>query len=197
MAKNTKTQSFRVNATEKMWREMVNYHENHTEKEFREQYSFSWSSIINDATERGYYEKKRKHSAPSPVNECTDRLVFSISGANSKRKKIARSIQLYEDTCDRLRAIEEKYMLLKKFDILDQLLSFALEHLDSPKENECKDRLSFSVTANSERKKIMRSTQLYDDTYNLLQSVEAKYMMLRHFDIIDQLLVFALNHLDT
>ena len=73
MARNTVTEQFRQSAPEEHWRELVADHDSLSKEDFEAKYHFSWSSIMNDAAEKGYYEKKRKHSSSTLVQRNPDR----------------------------------------------------------------------------------------------------------------------------
>ncbi len=71
MARNPVTEQFRQSATKEQWRELVSNHDALTKERLEEKYRFSWSSIMNDTAEKGYYEKKRKNYS-SILNQLLD-----------------------------------------------------------------------------------------------------------------------------
>ena len=128
MARNTVTEQFRQSATEEQWKQLVSDHDTLTKEQFEEKYHFSWSSIMNDATEKGYYEKKRKYSAPTLVQRNPDgSKAFYVADRPADRKKISRSVQLDEDIYARLQALERDKGQYTHSSILNQLLDDALK----------------------------------------------------------------------
>ncbi len=119
MAKNTYLDEFRANATEEDWRAAVEDHDNLSNDEFSEKYKFSWSAIQTEATERGFYEPKRKTSTNTKKELILERHPAGI-------KKKSRSVILEEDVIKRLNSIEEYYGQYNKTSILNQLLKDAL-----------------------------------------------------------------------
>lgn len=128
MARNTVTEQFRRSATEEQWRELVADHDSLSKEDFDAKYHFSWSSIMNDAAEKGYYEKKRKHSSPTLVRRNPDGSeVFFVSAQPADIKKVSRSVQLNEDIYNRLQSIEHDNGQYTHSSILNQLLDDALK----------------------------------------------------------------------
>jgi hypothetical protein len=128
MARNTVTEQFRQTATEEQWRELVSDHDTLPKEQFEEKYHFSWSSIMNDAAERGYYEKKRKHfSSTLPQRNPDGSEVFFVAAQPSDLKKVSRSVQLSEDIYARLQSLEHDNGQYTHSSILNQLLDDALK----------------------------------------------------------------------
>lgn len=128
MARNTVTQQFRDTATEEQWKELVADHDTLSDEEFKNKYGFSWSSIMNDAADKGYYEKKRKHHSPTLTQRNPDGSeVFFVSAQPADLKKVSRSVQLNEDIYDRLQSLEHDNGQYTHSSILNQLLDDALK----------------------------------------------------------------------
>ena len=128
MARNTTTQQFRDNATNEQWIEMVADHEVLSSEEFRDKYFFSWSSILNDAVSRGYYEKKRRYHAPATYQKKADGTeTFFVNSQSAGIKKVVRSVQLNEDIYSRLQSLEYDNGQYTHASILNQLLDDALK----------------------------------------------------------------------
>ena len=128
MARNTVTEQFRQSATEDQWRELVSDHDTLSKEQFEEKYHFSWSSIMNDAAEKGYYEKKRqRHSSALPQRNPDGSETFYVADRPADRKKVSRSVQLDEDIYTRLQALERDKGQYTHSSILNQLLDDALK----------------------------------------------------------------------
>ena len=127
MARNTVTEQFRQSATEEHWRELVADHDSLSKEDFEAKYHFSWSSIMNDAAEKGYYEKKRKHSSTLVQRNPDGAEVFFVSAQPTDIKKVSRSVQLNEDIYNRLQSIEHDNGQYTHSSILNQLLDDALK----------------------------------------------------------------------
>lgn len=83
---------------------------------------------MNDAAEKGYYEKKRKHSSPTLVQRNPDGSeMFFVSAQPADIKKVSRSVQLNEDIYNRLQSIEHDNGQYTHSSILNQLLDDALK----------------------------------------------------------------------
>ena len=127
MARNTVTQQFRDTATEEEWRQMVADHDTLSPEDFKEKYKFSWSGIMNDAADRGYYEKKRNSSPTLSQKKADGTDVFFVSAQPADIKKISRSVQLNEDVYARLQNLEHDNGQYTHSSILNQLLDDALK----------------------------------------------------------------------
>ena len=127
MARNTVTQQFRDNATDEQWKQLVLDHENCSDEDFRSKYGFSWNAIMNEAAEKGYYEKKRKYLGPTTAPVSSELLSFLVSPQPADIKKISRSVQLNEDIYHRLQTIEHDNGQYTRSSILNQLLDDALK----------------------------------------------------------------------
>jgi len=128
MPRNTVTEQFRQSATEDQWRELVSDHENLSKDDFEAKYNFSWSSIMNDAAERGYYEKKRQRSSSTPVLTTeTGAKMLIVAPQPAGIEKIPRSVQLNKDIYDRLKSLEDENTQYTHAAILNQLLDDALK----------------------------------------------------------------------
>ncbi len=127
MARNTATQRFRDTANDDEWIQMVQDHESFSKEDFESKYNFSWSSIMNDAVNRGLYEKKRIHSSPTPQLLNPDGTeLFYVKDQPADRKKISRSVQLDQNIYERLQALERDKGQYTHSSILNQLLDDAL-----------------------------------------------------------------------
>ncbi len=127
MARNTLTQQFRNTATIEQWKQLVEDHDSLTKEQFEDKYKFSWSSIMNDAADKGYYEKKRKHYSHTLTQKNPDGSeVFFVSAQPADIKKVARSVQLNEDIYNRLQSLEHDNGQYTHSSILNQLLDDAL-----------------------------------------------------------------------
>lgn len=126
--RNTVTQQFRDTAAEDDWRQMVTDHDELSKEEFEGKYRFSWASIMPDAVEKGYYERKRKASpAPAPTTFSTENsAAFFVAPVPAWQKKISRSVQLSEDIYSRLQSLEDANSQYTHASILNQLLDEAL-----------------------------------------------------------------------
>ena len=128
MARNTVTEQFRQSATEEQWKQLVSDHDTLSKEQFEEKYHFSWSSIMNDAAEKGYYEKKRKHYSPTLTQRNPDGSeMFFVSAQPADIKKVSRSVQLNEDIYNRLQSLEHDNGQYTHSSILKQLLDDALK----------------------------------------------------------------------
>jgi hypothetical protein len=136
MAKNTKVQQFRNSATEEEWKELV---KNATStvpvgKDIQKEYKFSWSAIMNDAADRGYYEKRVRSIPPSSEDsksedtKSEDAHNFIVDDLPEKKENvISRSVQLDKNIYDRLKVLETAKRQYTHKAILNQLLSDALK----------------------------------------------------------------------
>lgn len=126
--KQTKAQIFRDTATDEQWKDMVAHatSDNPIGASLPDTYGFSWSTIRNDAIERGYYESKRRPSstASDPVQDTIP--VFRIDDITEDPECISRSIQIYTDISDRLNALCKSKQQYTKKAVLNQLLDEAL-----------------------------------------------------------------------
>lgn len=128
MARNTVTQKFRDTATDEQWKQLVTDHDTLSKEEFEDKYDFSWSSIMQDAVDKGYYEKKRNYSSSAPgETRTTGKLQFYVADTPADTKKIARSVQLNKDIYDRLQKLESDKGQYTHSSILNQLLDDALK----------------------------------------------------------------------
>ena len=127
MARNTVTQQFRDTATEEQWKQLVADHDSLTKDQFEDKYKFSWSSIMNDAADKGYYEKKRKHYSPTLQKKADGSEMFFVSAQPADIKKVSRSVQLNEDIYTRLQSLEHDNGQYTHSSILNQLLDDALK----------------------------------------------------------------------
>ena len=128
MARNTVAQQFRDTAPDEKWKELVADHDTLSDEEFKTKYGFSWSSVMQDAVEKGFYEKKRKHSSPTLVQRNPDGSeVFFVSAQPADIKNVSRSVQLNEDIYNRLQSIEHDNGQYTHSSILNQLLDDALK----------------------------------------------------------------------
>ena len=128
MAKNTTAQQFRDTATDEQWKQLVADHEALSKEDFESKYHFSWSAVMNDAAKKGYYQKKRIHSSPTPLYKKEDGTdIFIVAAHPADIKKISRSVQLNEDIYVRLQAIENDNGQYTHSSILNQLLDDALK----------------------------------------------------------------------
>ncbi len=126
MPRNTVTQQFRITATEEQWKQLVADHDSLSDEEFKNKYGFSWSSIMNDAADKGYYQKKRKYNSPmKKISNGAE--TFFVKAQPSDIKKISRSVQLNEDIYNRLQSIEHDNGQYTHSSILNQLLDDALK----------------------------------------------------------------------
>lgn len=127
MARNTVAQQFRETATEEQWRQIVIDHDELSDSHFRDKYNFSWSAVMNDAVERGYYEKKKRyHSVIQSQKKADGTDVFFVTSQSAGVKKVARSVQLREDIYSRLQSLEYDNDQYTHISILNQLLDDAL-----------------------------------------------------------------------
>lgn len=131
MAKNTKVQQFRDTAAEVTWKELV---ADATAtipigKEITKKYAFSWSAIMNDAAERGYYKKRERSTSPSSEDDRSeDSHAFMVDNLPEKAEDvISRSVQLDKSIYDRLKVLETAKRQYTHKLILNQLLSDALK----------------------------------------------------------------------
>ena len=128
MPKNTKVQQFRNDATEENWKDLVADAVATVPigKDIQQKYGFSWSAIMNDAAERGYYEMRRKASAEYARSE--DAHVFIVDDLPEEAEEvISRSVQLDKNIYDRLKSLETAKRQYTHRAILNQLLSDALK----------------------------------------------------------------------
>ncbi len=122
MPKNTITQKFRETATDEKWKDLVDDHEKLSSEDFKKKYNFTWSAVVNDATEKGFYEKKSRVSSDG-----LKPLDFQVSDQSGDIKKISRSVQIYEDVYARLKELERIKGQYTHTAILNELLSDALK----------------------------------------------------------------------
>lgn len=126
--KQTKVQIFRNTANDEDWKKLIEVALSTTPigTNVMDKYGFSWSSIRNDAIERGYYEPKRRPSstASEPVQDAIP--VFRIDDITDEPECISRSIQIYTDISDRLNALCNSKQQYTKKAVLNQLLDEAL-----------------------------------------------------------------------
>jgi len=127
MARNTIVQKFRDTADEEKWKQMVADHNVLSSDDFKEKYGFSWSSIMSDAADRGYYERKRNYSPTPSQKKVTGAPVFFVADGPANREKVSRSIQLYDDIYKRLKALQDAKSQYTHCSILNQLLDEALK----------------------------------------------------------------------
>lgn len=128
MPRNTVTQQFRDTATDEQWKQLVADHGSLTKEEFEKKYKFSWSGIMNDAADKGYYEKKRRYSSPTPLQKKADGTdIFIVASQPADIKKVSRSVQLNEDIYNRLQSLEHDNGQYTHSSILNQLLDYALK----------------------------------------------------------------------
>ena len=128
MARNTSVQQFRNTATPEDWKKVVEDHENLSKEDFEAKYRFTWSGIMNDAAERGYYEKKRFFASPArPQQKADGTDVFIVAALPADIKKVSRSVQLNEDVYNRLLSLEHNNGQYTHSSILNQLLDDALK----------------------------------------------------------------------
>ena len=128
MARNTIVQKFRDTADEEKWKLMVADHDSLSSEEFKNKYGFAWSSIMNDAAARGYYERKRNYSPTLPSQKKVNGTdVFFVNAQPASIIKIARSVQLNDDIYKRLQALENDNGQYTHSSILNQLLDDALK----------------------------------------------------------------------
>ncbi len=127
MPRNTAVQRFRETATKDDWKKAVADHEKMSDEDFRKEYGFAWNSILSDAADKGFYERKRNRSTTTPLQSNTSEpKTFIVSDSPAGRKKIARSVQIYEDIAERLKALENDKGQYTHASILNQLLDEAL-----------------------------------------------------------------------
>ncbi len=122
MSKNTTTQQFRESATDEKWKELVDDHRKLNSEDFKKKYNFTWSAVVDDAAEKGFYEKKSRVS--SDGLKLRD---FQVTDQSAEIKKISRSVQIYEDVYSRLKELERGKGQYTHTAILNQLLSDALK----------------------------------------------------------------------
>ncbi len=83
---------------------------------------------MNDAVDKGYYEKKRKYYTPILTQRNSDGPeVFFVSAQPADIKKVSRSVQLNEDVYKRLQSLEHNNGQYTHSSILNQLLDDALK----------------------------------------------------------------------
>lgn len=127
MARNTVVQQFRDTATDEEWKQLVANHDALSKEDFEEKYNFSWSAVMNDAVEKGLYEKKRNYSfTPTPLKKEDGTKIFFVEDRPADTKSVSRSVQLDEDIVARLQKLENDKGQYTKKSILNQLLSDAL-----------------------------------------------------------------------
>ena len=127
MPRQTKVQQFRDTATDEQWQKLVTDHDALSKKDFEEKYGFSWNSVLNDASEKGLYEKKKKYSSPAPATVNPDgRKPFYVAAYTADIEKKSRSVQLRSDIQARLKALESDNNQYTAFAVLNQLLDEAL-----------------------------------------------------------------------
>lgn len=124
MARNTVAQQFRNTATDKQWQELVADHTALSKDEFETKYNFSWNAVMNDAANKGFYEK-RERTAAAPVRKDGTKIFF-VDDIPANTKSVSRSVQLNEDIVVRLQKLEADKSQYTKKSILNQLLSDAL-----------------------------------------------------------------------
>lgn len=128
MARNTSVQQFRNTATPESWKQVVEDHENLSKEDFEAKYRFTWGGIMNDAAERGYYEKKRLYSSTAKPQLKADKTdVFIVAAQPADVKKVSRSVQLHADIYERLQILEHDNGQYTHAAILNQLLDDALK----------------------------------------------------------------------
>lgn len=126
MARNTIVQQFRDGATEEQWKELVSDHSDLPKEAFEEKYNFSWNAIMNDAAEKGFYEKRKKTTTTIPIKMASNKKIFIVDDIPANTQTISRSVQINEDILLRLQKLENDKTQYTKKSILNQLLSDAL-----------------------------------------------------------------------
>ncbi len=83
---------------------------------------------MNDAAEKGYYEKKRRYTSSNFIQRHSkESEVFYVIAQSTPIKKISRSVQLSEDIYKRLILLENDNAQYTHASILNQLLNDALK----------------------------------------------------------------------
>ncbi len=127
MPKNTVTQQFREGASDEEWKQLVADHEALSDDEFKAKYNFSWSSIMQDAADRGHYVKKRNHSSTPKENPEDGPEDFFIPRFPADVKKLNRSFQVKEDVYERLKKLINDNGQYPAFAIFNQVLDDGLK----------------------------------------------------------------------
>ena len=131
MSRQTKTQVFIETATEEQWQELaalVKTAPSRTAALPTEEFPFSYASISPELEKRGLIERKKRTALSSgmPQKNPDGTVPFFVADSPVGRKKVARSVQLYEDIYGRLQAMERDKGQYTHTSILNQLLDDAL-----------------------------------------------------------------------
>lgn len=126
MARNTVAQQFRDTATDEQWKELVADHTTLSKEEFEAKYNFSWNAVMNDAANKGFYEKRERATTTAPLRKDDGTRIFFVDDIPADTKSVSRSVQLNEDIVARLQKLEADKSQYTKKSILNQLLSDAL-----------------------------------------------------------------------
>ena len=127
MSKNTRVQQFRNSATDEEWMAAVADHDALTAEEFKTKYGFSWSAILNDAANKGFYQKKRNPSSTLPHFQEPKVVAFTIPAQTEDIEKVSRSVQLSKQTYDRLQRLKNDNRQYTLFAVLNQILDDGLK----------------------------------------------------------------------
>ena len=125
--KQTEVQKFRDTATEDNWKKLVDDAEKTTPvgDDIKKIYGFAWSSIRQDAIDKGYYKPRRKSKTIDDSNN-SKKQTFVIDDLDENIKIISKSVQFYDSVLERLQNLENSKKQYTKRAILNQLLSEAL-----------------------------------------------------------------------
>ena len=121
MANNIKLNEFRVNATDEEMKQAVADNENLTKDEFKDRYGFTFSAIMNELVEKGFYEKKRIVIKKDETG--AEAFVLNPEIANGIKRK---TITISEDVDNRLKKLEEDHPFTKTMYICNQIISDGL-----------------------------------------------------------------------
>ena len=127
--RQTVAQKFRDEATDEQWKKMVEDHDILSPEDFKTEYKFTWSAIMNDAVNRGLYTKKKQMSINSSKTETGNKskVTFIVKDRAKDSTKKQRSIELYEDIETRLKQLRDDKCQYTFASIINQLLDDALE----------------------------------------------------------------------
>lgn len=132
MARQTKTQIFIETATEEQWQKLADLIKAAPKKAEAlptEEFPFSYSSISPELEKRGLLERRKRTVLTTPLSQKNPdgSQQFYVADSPADRKKISRSVQLYEDIYTRLQSLENTKNQYTHCSILNQLLDDALK----------------------------------------------------------------------
>lgn len=121
MGNNTKLNEFRNSATDEQKKQIVEDNENLSKEDFKEKYGFTFSAIMNELVEEGFYEKKRM-----VMKKETGTNIFTLDPSIVGRLK-RKTISISEDIDIRLKKLEEDNPLARTKYICNQIIADGLE----------------------------------------------------------------------